>query len=351
MASKIVRKTAKLFGVSAGATDVEEFASKQTTGSLVYSIDPAAIQTAAWLLGWVSSIYEGTFAPYYQDRNAVDLVIFYQIAYLLQAGIPEWDSGTAYFLDSVVQSGGSVYLSLADSNLNNVPPSGASNAYWQLCAFPSANKKIRSTRTVYLSGSGSYNPPIGCVRLFVRLVGGGGGGGEFYGNGGNTGSPGGDTIFGLATAGGGQGGAGGYLPPVHTGDPQGGAGGIPSCGSVNIVGGTGMNGGTYIGGSGGYSKFGGAAPESYKSGNGPDAIVNSASGGGGASSAFNTSVGGAGGGSGAYVEYNISTPIPLSNNWFSYAVGSGGAGGAGHGGSYLGGNGAPGIIIIDEYYY
>ena len=53
--AKITRKTAQLFGVTAGATGVEEFASKAQTGTLVYSIDPASLQTAFWSLGWTST--------------------------------------------------------------------------------------------------------------------------------------------------------------------------------------------------------------------------------------------------------------------------------------------------------
>src|SRR5580704_11276351 len=100
--AKIQRKTAQLFGVNAGATGIEEFASKEQDGMLTYSIDPAALQTPSWPLGWTPAQFEGVFAPYYQDRNAVDLVALYMIAYMLQMGIAEWDSGTTYYTGSVV---------------------------------------------------------------------------------------------------------------------------------------------------------------------------------------------------------------------------------------------------------
>ena len=36
--------------------------------------------------------------------------MLYQLAYLLQQGIAEWDSGTTYYTNSVVQNGGSIYI-------------------------------------------------------------------------------------------------------------------------------------------------------------------------------------------------------------------------------------------------
>jgi hypothetical protein len=331
MASKIIRKTAQLFGVSAGATGVEEFASKQTGGTLVYSIDPSDLQTAAWSIGWLASIYQGAFAPYYQDRNAVDLVAFYQIAYLLQQGIPEWDASTTYFQNSVVQNVGRIYISLIDSNLNNVPPSGASNAYWQLTNFPFPAVEPTPTRTVLISGSGTYNPPSGCIRIFVRMVGGGGGGGGTgdFSSGGNGGS-GGTTSFGLFNVTGGNGGIG-----VVAGQPAaGGSGGSATGGSINISGtyGSSSTGATDQDTPGGSSKFGGY--QSYGSG-GP---------GGGTLSGVPA---GGGGGSAGYLEGTILNPSPIT-----YSVGSGGAGGSmGSGGYYAGGSGKAGIIIVDEFYF
>ena len=330
MANKIIRKTAKLFGISAGAIGVEEFASKQTTGSLVYSIDPTDIQTAAWSSGWIDSIYLGTFAPYYQDRNAVDLVTFYQIAYLLQQGIPEWDSGTIYFEDSVVQNGGGVYISLVDSNLNNIPPAGASNSYWKICSFPLNYFPPGPTCKVFSSGYGTYIPPVGCVRLFIRMVGGGGGGGGtgVSSQGGN-GLSGGNTTLGSLTCYGGSygtGGIAGYYAP-------GGAGGYSSGGYLNIFGGYGASvGAGYLDVPGGTSKLGSyPAPGSGGAGGGIDSGLEN----------------GGAGGAGGYLEALISNPTAMS-----FVVGFGGAGGlTGTPDYYPGIAGQSGIIIIYEFYF
>jgi hypothetical protein len=365
--AKITRKTAFLFGVNAGVTGVEEFASKAQGGTLVYSTDPANLQTGFWTLGWTPAQFEGVFAPYYQDRNAVDLVASYQIAYVLQQGIAEWDSTTSYFIDSVVQSGGSFYISLQDNNLNNIPPAGASNSFWQRTAFPNALQAKSPTRTVLTIGSGTYTPPIGCARIFVRLVGGGGGGGCPAGGGAViNGAAGTATTFGGLTGAGGGGGQGAAITTSSSaGVGTGGAGGAASGGDVNIAGGGGGYGiNTYNtiqkNGGGGSSKFGGGSRYINLTST-PNFIyagisASANSGGGGQGGYFNFNYSGlgvgypGGGGAGGYVEKTYYNPTAMS-----WAVGTGGAGAVSNGSfggiTPNGGAGAAGIIIIDEYYY
>ena len=44
----------------------------------------------------------------------------YQLAYLMQEGVPEWNADTTYYIGSIVNDGlGNCYRSLTDSNLNN----------------------------------------------------------------------------------------------------------------------------------------------------------------------------------------------------------------------------------------
>lgn len=340
--AKITRKTAQQFATAGAGTDVEQFASFQVNGVPTYTTNPATIMApiagvSYWKTGWTAAQAQGTFAPYFQDRNAVDLVTFYQLAYLLQEGIAEWDSATTYFMNSVAQSGGQLFLSLQDNNANNVPPVGTSNSFWRIIAFPSTNPARPTTRTVYTVGSGTYTPPVGCVRIFVRLVGGGGGGAGT--SAGNSGTNGGDTTFGTFTAGGGHTTTGSGLTP--------GIGGTAAGGDVNIVG---TPGGLLSQNHGGKSKFGGSGGSALNNtGNTPgvagtNAAANSGSGGSGAGR-FSAGVGqlASGGGSGGYVEGTVYAPTATS-----YAVGAGGVGGPG---GNLGGNGAAGIVVIDEYYY
>lgn len=289
--AKITRVTSIIFASGASGTDIEQFGSKVQTGTPNYSTDPAVIQAlAAWSTGWSSALVVANKSEYKQDRNAVDYVASYQIGYLLQQGISEYDSATPYYTNSVVQYGGLFYISLIDNNSGNQPDINPSD--WR-------NMSASPTTTVKTSGSGTYTPPAGCVFISVRMVGGGGGGGA-------GGSTGGNTTFGGFTAGGGGG--------------SGGAAGASTGGSVNIAGGCGTS-----DGQGGSSYFGGAG---YLT-NPPAA--NSGSGAGGTSG---TPIAGS---SGGYLEGSISAPGSIS-----YAVGAGGTG------THAG---AAGIIIITEFYY
>jgi len=132
MASKIARKTALIFGASLTAAPggLNQFASFAQSGgtSAIYSTDPAAIQTPSWLYGWDDALQGGL--PVLEDLNSVDYVHSYQIAYGLQQGIPEWDPGTYYFINSFCSFNGLIYISLQNNNLNQEPDTQLT--YWNL---------------------------------------------------------------------------------------------------------------------------------------------------------------------------------------------------------------------------
>ena len=313
---KITRVTSKLFAGSAPSQDIEQFSSKTQTGTPNYTSDPAVIQAlTGWSTVWSSALVGTNNSEYKQDRNAVDFVAFYQLAYILQMGIPEWDAGTTYYTNSVVQNGGMFYQSLVDNNIGNTPPA-ASNSYWR-------NFSTISTQTILTSGSGTYTPPAGAATLFVRMCGAGGGGGA--GGAGSNGGGGGNSTFGTFSAnGGGSGNADGG---------NGGGGGGASGGTLNLSGGDGASG---ISSYGGDSHFGSGGQAVH--------VTGTAGGiGGGGGGGWDSSAPGGGGGAGGYLEGTI-----LVAGGISYAVGTGGAGGSG--GTYGGGNGGPGIIIIEEFY-
>lgn len=275
MATKLVRKTASIFcgGLSAGSQQVEQFASKVQSGTPNYTVDPAVIQSGAagawWASGWDEALVAPNSSEYKQDRNGVDLVFSYQLAYLLQQGLAEYDAATPYFQFSIVEYGGDFYMSMVDNNTGNQPDTHP--AQWR-------KTSAQPTTTRLTSGSGTYTPPDGCVFIAVRMVGGGGG----------ATNDGADTTFGTFTAGGGKKYTGG-------GSVDGGAGGSASGGSLNIAG---ARGGTQ----GGSSPFGGAGSTNVS------AQANSGSGAGG-------------GGAGGYVEGSVANPTSIS-----YAVGAGGSG-------------------------
>jgi hypothetical protein len=196
----------------------------------------------------------------------------------------------------------------------------------------------------FTSGSSlTYTPSTGVVRIRVRMVGGGGGGGAANTN---NGSGGGDTSFGSWTAihgsGGvqqGTGGAGGTGGVNGTGtlitriDGQNGGSGLSAAAAgVNPV--PGLGGSTPFGG-------GGVATGTGNS-NGGSAKANTGSGGSGAIPGANSTSAG-GGGAGEYVEFWVNSPGATT-----YTIGVGGNGGSA--GGQAGGNGAAGVIVIEEFY-
>lgn len=125
--AKIVKKSQKIFCASLVAqNNIAKFGSLKI-GVPEYSLDPADIQTTEYLNGWAAAVVNNA-APALQDMNALFYLLSYQLAYLMQSGIPEWDSETTYYKGSLANISGVIYRSIADTNLNNAPAS--SPTYW-----------------------------------------------------------------------------------------------------------------------------------------------------------------------------------------------------------------------------
>ncbi len=351
--AKITRKTAQVFGANASPIAIEQFASFETNGKPTFTNNAATIiSLPAWGLGWTAAQYNGVLAPYFEDRNCVDLYLSQQVAEIFQDGIPPWDSATPYFTNSIVQLNGQIFISLQDNNQGNSPSAGASNAYWNIQNLPQNLKA--PTRTILGTQEGInsginileyYYTPPGCVRLFVRIIGGGAGGAVYYFTSSNileyvTGTNGGPSFFWNATANGGQ---------ASQPGPTLGLGGTASGGDVNISGGIGVAQTTVVGnqGAGGSSYFGnGGQKNSDYWNNGISAAVWGA----GGSGAFgNTNSLAGGGGGGGYCEITITNP----QSQYSWQTGGGGYAGnyTYANGPYIGGYGASGLIIVDEFYF
>lgn len=116
--AKIARKTQKIFGLNAGFQQISEFGSLAES-SPEYSTDPEDIQSkAAYLSGWFAAVI-GSNSPAIEDMNALCYLYAYQLAYLFQNGIPEWNATTEYYTGSLAtNSSGRPYVSLVDSNIN-----------------------------------------------------------------------------------------------------------------------------------------------------------------------------------------------------------------------------------------
>lgn len=135
--AKLARKTSTLFANAATVDELAQFGSTVANNPSppTFSQDPDVLQAnAAWDEGWQDAIYAGDKAPVLEEWNAVCYVFSWLISYIYEMGIPEWDSGTTYYKNSVVQDNaglGQFFFSLQDDNLNNTPPVGTSNSFWQ----------------------------------------------------------------------------------------------------------------------------------------------------------------------------------------------------------------------------
>ena len=130
--AKLTRYTQQIFGSNASTGQIAQFGSLAGGTPLTYSgstATPTLIQAAgAFINGWFSAVV-GSYSPAIEDMNALFWLLSYQIAYMMQEGIPEWDAGTTYYVGSLVNDGsGNIYKSLTNNNLNNaVSPT---SAFW-----------------------------------------------------------------------------------------------------------------------------------------------------------------------------------------------------------------------------
>lgn len=117
--ARLSRYTQKLFGSSAAVGEIKKFGSK-AAGAAANATTPAeAMELAEYLGGWHDAVIGGN-SPCIEDMNALFYMIAYQLGYLMQSGIAEWDTSTDYHIGQLVQDGaGIVYISLTNSNSGN----------------------------------------------------------------------------------------------------------------------------------------------------------------------------------------------------------------------------------------
>jgi microcystin-dependent protein len=117
--ARLPRKTQKIFAGSSSANG--QFGSARA-GTFVLDNDIATLMNlAAWLNGWNSATVSGELLPCLEEMQGVEYVHSSQIAYLLQQGIPEYDSGTTYWQKNIVIKAGTydAYGSITDNNTGN----------------------------------------------------------------------------------------------------------------------------------------------------------------------------------------------------------------------------------------
>jgi len=164
--AKLNRETHKQFGSVGTSDNFAQYGSTVGPG-VTYTKDIAAIQApSAWTNGWQSAVYPTNSAPFMEEMNAWCYEHSYQVAYMLQEGIPEWNSGTSYFIGSIVKKAGTfeLYGSLINDNLGNALPSQVSNANWEYL-----NPSIKNPPGTVIE-SMAINPPAGTLRANGQAV-------------------------------------------------------------------------------------------------------------------------------------------------------------------------------------
>ena len=119
---KLPRVTGKIFASNAAEGDIGQYGSA-LTGTKVATSDIAEIQALpAYEEGWRGAVISDRNYPTLQEMNGLQKTFSQQIAYLLERGIPEWDTGTTYYTNSCAMgSDGNIYKSLTDDNIGNNP--------------------------------------------------------------------------------------------------------------------------------------------------------------------------------------------------------------------------------------
>lgn len=149
--ARLTRATQKIF--AGNATNNGVFGSLQA-GSGQLSNDVETIQSLpAYEQGWNAATISSELLPPLEEFQGVQYANSYQLAYNYQEGIPEWDSGTTYYIGSLVKvitsTGYQLYHSLTDNNMGNAT---SNQSYWEL-DFDSSNKYAFDQAVVHKEGN------------------------------------------------------------------------------------------------------------------------------------------------------------------------------------------------------
>ncbi len=130
--AKIARKLQKQFGGGISPSgNIAKFGSL-AAGTPEYSSDPVQIQSYPQFLQAWQAATVGVNSPAIQDRNALDYLFSYQLTYILQQGIAEWDIGQEYALNGFCAVAGVIFVSKTNANIGNDPLTDTNN--WKTLA-------------------------------------------------------------------------------------------------------------------------------------------------------------------------------------------------------------------------
>ena len=126
MSSNLPRVTQKIFAENT-ETNIGQFGSAKN-GSPFRTGDIQQIQAlSAWGQGWDAAVISDRNYPPLEEMTGVQKVFSQQIAYILQKGMPEWDTDTTYYQNDICRVGSLFYYSKTDSNTGNNPETDNTN--------------------------------------------------------------------------------------------------------------------------------------------------------------------------------------------------------------------------------
>jgi hypothetical protein len=117
--AKITRANQKIFASNAGLNQRGKIGSL-AAGAPVTTTDPEVMQELANYETGMFGIVLGNNSAAIEEINSLHFLATRQLAYLYQQGIAEWNEDTTYYIGSMVNDGGEIYVSLTDDNLNNL---------------------------------------------------------------------------------------------------------------------------------------------------------------------------------------------------------------------------------------
>jgi len=153
--AKLSRIVQKIFGSSGGGSEFGQIGSL-AAGSPTYTKDLDTIQSLTqYLSGLFAITNSGAQPPRIQDINALYLLVTSQLKYLFQAGIAEYIATEEYYIGSICQVAGVVYVSQSGTNgtpnTDNDPATDAGTNWLELL---DADGLLAKLLTVDGTGSG-----------------------------------------------------------------------------------------------------------------------------------------------------------------------------------------------------
>ena len=134
--------------------NVKAFGSAQASGErtlfgqTTVSDDLTAQFTAEFLRGW--GIVGASDFPKLQDFNAATFTNGQLLAYLHQMGLPEYNSAQEFYLNSITQFGGALYMSIQDGNTGRQP--NTNPAWWKPLLPSQATEAVAGIAAIATNG-------------------------------------------------------------------------------------------------------------------------------------------------------------------------------------------------------